>query len=55
MAEGVWMEVTGVPVGERRQQRSAGSDAGPRGTEVLGAPVLRSPLDRDTAQPEVLA
>jgi hypothetical protein len=46
------LEVTDVPVPERRQQRRAVGDAGPGGIEVLGAPVLRSPLDRDTAQSE---
>jgi hypothetical protein len=49
------LETTGVPVVERRQQRSAVSDAGRSGIEVLGAPVLRSPLDRDTAQSEAVA
>ena len=49
------LEVTDVPVPERRQQRRAVRDAGPRGIGVLGAPVLRSPLDRDTAQPEAVA
>jgi hypothetical protein len=48
-------ETIDAPVVERRQQRRVLCDAGPGGIEVLGAPVLRSPLDRDTAQPEVLA
>jgi hypothetical protein len=48
-------ETTGVAVVERRQQRRAVSDAGPSGIEVPGAPVLRSPLDRDSARPEVVA
>ena len=47
--------ITDVPGVERRQQRGAVSDADPRGIEVLGAPVLRSPLDRDTAQPEAVS
>jgi hypothetical protein len=49
------LESTDVPVVERRQQRRAVRDAGPSGIEVLGAPVLRSPLDRDTAQAEAVA
>ncbi|WP_100500712.1 hypothetical protein [Geodermatophilus chilensis] len=49
------LETTDVPVVERRQQRSAVSDADPSGIEVLGAPVLWSPLDRDTAQSEAVA
>ncbi len=49
------LEITGVPVVERRPQRSAGSDAGPSDTELLGAPVLRPPLDRDSAQSEAVA
>ncbi len=48
-------ETTDAAVVERRQQRRASCDAGPGGIEVLGAPVLRSPLDRDTAQPEAVA
>ncbi len=48
-------ETTDVPVVERRQQRRALCDAGPGGIGVLGAPDLRSPLDRDTAQPEAVA
>ena len=48
-------EITHVPVVERRQRRRALCDAGPGGIEVLGAPVLRSPLDRDTAQSEAVA
>jgi hypothetical protein len=48
-------ETADAPVVERRQRRRALCDAGPGGIEVLGAPVLRSPLDRDTAQPEAVA
>ncbi len=48
-------ETTDVAMVERRQQRRAVSDAGRSGIEVSGAPVLRSPLDRDTVQPEAVA
>ena len=48
-------ETADAPVVERRQRRRALCDAGPGGIEVLGAPVLRSPLDRDTAQAEAVA
>jgi hypothetical protein len=54
-ASPVTLGATHVPVVERRRQRSAGSEAGPDDVEVPGAPVLRPPLDRDTAQSEAVA
>jgi hypothetical protein len=48
------LETSDAPVVERRPQRSAGSDAGPGDTELLGAPVLRSSLDRDTGPSEAV-
>ena len=48
------LETSDAPVVKRRPQRSAGSGAGPGDTELLGAPVLRSPLDRDTTPSEAV-
>ena len=48
-------QVTDARVVQGRQPRGAVSDAGPAAVEVLGAPVLRPPLDRDTVQPGAVA
>ncbi len=49
------LQTSHVLVVERRPRRSAVTDADLSGIEVVDAPLLRLPLNRDTVQSEAVA